>query len=116
MTARTPPDLSDAVQIVCSCGRTHVVATSPPKRNDDDELCDARNNPLGSQWSFRRLIKAGAFPAYRGPRGKLIAKRADVLAYLESRQVTPVEPPADELDLDDDDAVFRASGLKPTRG
>jgi hypothetical protein len=105
------------LQRVCHCGWTYtVVARKPPaKRHDDDELCDAQNNPLGSKYSFRRLAKAGAFRCFVGPRRKLMAYRRDVLAYLESQQLTPADEPAGELDQNDDDAVFEAGRLRATR-
>lgn len=101
-TAQTPPNQSGAVQISCPCGLTHTFEISAPKRNDDEQFYDSHNNPFGSEWSFRRLIRAGAFPAFKGPRNRLLAKRSDVLAYLESQQVTPVRPAVGELDLNDD--------------
>ncbi|MCC6523362.1 MAG: hypothetical protein IT373_11920 [Polyangiaceae bacterium] len=79
---------TNALTITCPCGRTHRVESTAPR---GDELCDAGDNPLGSEWSFRRLAKEGAFPAFRGPRGKLMARRADVMAYLERRAVVPLD-------------------------
>jgi len=110
-------DLNGALQTTCPCGRILTVLTTPPapaQRHDDDELCNAKNNPFGSPFSFRRLANEGAFPAFKGPRRKVLAYRRDVLAYIESRQLKPACKPAGELDLNDDDAVFQAGGLRAT--
>lgn len=49
---------------------------------------DAKSSPLGSEWTFRRLAKAGAFPTVVVGR-KLVAKRSDVEAHMSRQSTKP---------------------------
>jgi hypothetical protein len=60
-----------------------------PARNDDngdDRIATPGDNPFGSEWTFRRLAKEGAFRTWRGFRNRLEAWWSEVAAYQASKR------------------------------
>ncbi len=59
-----------------------------PAKNDDDDqrIATPGDNPFGSEWTFRRLAKEGAFRTWRGFRNRLEAWWSEVEAYQASKR------------------------------
>ncbi|MRG98550.1 hypothetical protein [Polyangium spumosum] len=64
-------------------------------RRDEQPYYDAKGSPMGKT-AFLRLARENAFPTYRAGK-KLLAKRADVDAWIQSQKIarprTPRPPP-----------------------
>jgi len=69
-------------------------------REDGDELFDQKTSPLGRKLHCR-LIRSGQLPGYQAGR-RLLAKKSDVLAYLEQHRVKPTDPAVGTQDEDED--------------
>lgn len=85
------------------------VANQNAVRDTGAEFYDAKSCPMAPT-TFRRAAAAGAFPSFKIGR-KLIARKADVDAWIATQARTPKSK---EQSADDVDAVFFAS-LQPRR-
>jgi hypothetical protein len=80
-----------------------------------EELCDRKSTPISKRAWDAYAGKPGGFPACRDGR-RTVAKRADVLAWMErERQIRPTIA-ADEEQLDEDERALQAAGLRFERG
>lgn len=52
--------------------------------------------------AFLARAAAGAFPTFRPDEKRIVAKRADVVAWLESQRVSPKPPPMNAREPVDD--------------
>lgn len=76
-----------------------------------DELCDRKSAPISKRAWDVNAGKPGGFPAFRDGR-RVIAKRADVIAWLErERRVRPTVA-ADAEPLDADERALQAAGIR----
>ncbi len=92
------------IELVCGCGRRHVVDAGhrPPERDAERYvgLREAADRTGISNWTLRRLVRAGEVPAVRGARGAYLVRVRDVQTWLRSRPVEPIEDHDDEqMDL-----------------
>ncbi len=68
----------------------------------------SEDNPLGSKRAFLDAAARGAFPSFKAGR-RVLAKREDVHAWIESRQRKRTEDPTHDLS---DEALLMRAGVK----
>lgn len=82
-----------------------------------DELVDRKSAPISKRAWDANAGREGGFAAFRDGR-RVVAKRADVLAWLEkARRIIPVaaaaaEPEPEPEDEDEDERALRHAGLR----
>lgn len=108
--------LLDAVDAVADRFADRIVARMAPASTD--RFASAKDNPLGSARAFLDAGRRGDFPTFKRGR-EVVARWADVLAYIEGRQckrkprtaapkpAEPLTPEARRL------AQLRAVGVLP---
>ncbi|WP_438032208.1 hypothetical protein [Sorangium sp. So ce204] len=106
-----PPDVTKAVDVLLLYLINLVLdaANENAARDTGAEYYDAKSCPMAPT-TFRRAAAAGAFPSFKIGR-KLMARRADVDAWIATQARTPKPK---EQTADDVDAAFFAS-LQPKR-
>lgn len=78
----------------------------------NDEYVDQRSVPGLTRRAYLEAARAGAFRSSKVGR-RVIAKRAEVVAWIESKARGPVGAPAAAVAVDELDEEREALGLKP---
>lgn len=88
------------------------VAEKLRARQANDEFVDQRSVPGLTRRAYLEAARAGAFKSSKVGR-RVIAKRAEVIAWIESKARGPVGAPAPAVAVDELDEEREALGLKP---
>lgn len=99
-----------------------VLATEQPAAAEADAVTHAGDPWLLSRMSaeaFRRACRSAAIPSHAGPRGRLQARRVDVLTLLERRPAprpprAPSAPAPHAAPLSDEEALAHLAAPRRT--